>query len=191
VIFSHDTEHSLLCLVDLVNTSPSRSDSEGLPNRDALCEFVRRHEVSEVDDVTDADVEAVRRIRTRLGEVFEASDPKAAAELLNALLSTAPSTPRLTDHDGHNWHVHYFQPGARVADHLAVDGSMALAQVVAAGELDRLRICEAPDCTQVLVDLSRNRSKRYCDARTCGNRLHVAAYRERQRAAAPRASATA
>jgi predicted RNA-binding Zn ribbon-like protein len=35
----------------------------------------------------------------------------------------------------------------------------------------------------VLVDLSRNRSKRYCDSRTCGNRLHVAAYRERQRAA--------
>jgi predicted RNA-binding Zn ribbon-like protein len=33
----------------------------------------------------------------------------------------------------------------------------------------------------VLVDLSRNRSKRYCDSRTCGNWLHVAAYRARQK----------
>ena len=90
--------------------------------------------------------------------------------------------PRLTDHDGYDWHIHYFTPGASLADHLALDCGMALAQVIAAGETERLRRCEAPDCDQVLVDLSRNRSKRYCDARTCGNRLHVAAYRERQRA---------
>jgi predicted RNA-binding Zn ribbon-like protein len=80
--------------------------------------------------------------------------------------------------------VHYFAPGAALADHLAVDCGMALAQVIASGERERLRRCEAPDCDQVLVDLSRNRSKRYCDARTCGNRLHVAAYRERRRSAA-------
>ena len=79
--------------------------------------------------------------------------------------------------------MHYFAPGAPLAEHLAVDCGMALAHVVTLGEVERLRVCEAPDCDQVLVDLSRNRSKRYCDARTCGNRLHVAAYRERQRAA--------
>jgi predicted RNA-binding Zn ribbon-like protein len=56
--------------------------------------------------------------------------------------------------------------------------------VLAAGERERLRLCEAPNCQQALVDLSRNRSKRYCDARTCGNRLNVAAYRERKRSAA-------
>jgi predicted RNA-binding Zn ribbon-like protein len=92
-------------------------------------------------------------------------------------------TPRLTDHDGYDWHVHYFAPGASLAEHLTIDCGMALAHVVASGERERLRRCEAPDCDQVLVDLSRNRSKRYCDARTCGNRLHVAAYRQRQRAA--------
>ena len=58
---------------------------------------------------------------------------------------------------------------------------MALAFVIAAGEWHRLAICATPDCDRVLVDLSRNRSKRYCDARTCGNRLHVAAYRARQK----------
>jgi predicted RNA-binding Zn ribbon-like protein len=101
--------------------------------------------------------------------------------LVNELVSTTPTTPHLTDHDGHDWHVHYFAPGARLADHLAAELGMALAFVVAAGELDRLRICEAPDCARVLVDLSRNRCRRYCDSRTCGNRMHVAAYRARQR----------
>jgi predicted RNA-binding Zn ribbon-like protein len=48
-------------------------------------------------------------------------------------------------------------------------------------ETNRLRVCEAPDCNAVLIDLSRNRSKRYCDARACGNRLNVAAYRARKR----------
>jgi len=61
---------------------------------------------------------------------------------------------------------------------------MALARVISDGELDRVRRCAADDCDHVLVDLSRNRSKRYCDSRRCGNRLHVAAYRERRRAAA-------
>ena len=46
-------------------------------------------------------------------------------------------------------------------------------------EADRLRRCEAPDCEAVFVDLSKNRSRRYCDTGNCGNRQHVAAYRER------------
>jgi predicted RNA-binding Zn ribbon-like protein len=32
----------------------------------------------------------------------------------------------------------------------------------------------------VLVDLSRNRSRMFCDTGNCGNRQHVAAYRERR-----------
>jgi predicted RNA-binding Zn ribbon-like protein len=92
-------------------------------------------------------------------------------------------TPRLTDHDGFPWHLHYFAADASLAEHLRIECAMALAQLVASGERSRLSRCAAPDCERVLVDLSRNRSKRYCDARTCGNRLHVAAYRERRRAA--------
>ena len=43
--------------------------------------------------------------------------------------------------------------------------------------------CASPTCREVFLDLSRNRSRRYCDSRTCGNRLHVAAYRARKAAA--------
>lgn len=183
MIFTHDTEHSLVCIVDLVNSSPDVGDEEGLPDIAALETFVKRCDVSEVGPLDDTDLEAVRALRGQLYAVFLADDETAAAALVNTVIAEAPITPRLTDHDSYPWHMHYFTPGASLAEHLAVDGGIALATVIASGERDRLASCDAPGCDQVLVDLSRNRSKRYCDARTCGNRLHVAAYRERRKAA--------
>jgi predicted RNA-binding Zn ribbon-like protein len=56
--------------------------------------------------------------------------------------------------------------------------------VVRSGELRRLRICEYRDCSSVVVDLSKNRSRRFCDA-GCGNRAAVSAYRARKAAAQP------
>ncbi len=57
---------------------------------------------------------------------------------------------------------------------------MAFTDVVRAGELDRLKTCAADDCDDVVVDLSRNRSKRFCEG-GCGNRENVRAYRDRRR----------
>jgi len=56
---------------------------------------------------------------------------------------------------------------------------MAMIDVVRADELSRLRVCDYPTCSSVVLDLSKNRSKRYCDA-GCGNRAAVAAYRARK-----------
>lgn len=182
--FSHDVEHSLDIVVNLVNTDPVSGGSEGLPDAVALRNFIDAHEISDLDTVTDADLYAIRDLRLRLREVFLADGTSAAAAMVNELLRGAHLCPRLTDHDGYDWHIHYFAPGSAPAEHLLIDCGMALSFVVVAGEHERLQVCSAPDCQRVLVDLSRNRSKRYCDSRTCGNRLHVAAYRERQRAAA-------
>ena len=183
MLFSHDIEHSLACVVDLANTRATRSSEEQLGTLDDLRSFVERHELSEVGALTRTDLVAVQDLRGRVRPVFDAPDDARAAALVNDLVAGSPVTPRLTAHDGYPWHLHYFAPGASVAEHLAVDCGMALAHLVATGERERLSTCAAPGCENVLVDLSRNRSKRYCDARTCGNRLHVAAYRERRRAA--------
>jgi predicted RNA-binding Zn ribbon-like protein len=184
VTFAHDVEHSLEVVVDLVNTDPASCGEELLPDVATLREFVERHDVSDVGRLADADLTAVRAIRPMLRAVFLADSAQRSADLLNELFSTVTVSPRLTDHDHYPWHIHYFTPGAAVSEHLMIDGAMALAVVVTTGEHERLQACAAPDCSRVLVDLSRNRSKRYCDSRTCGNRLHVAAYRERRRAAA-------
>lgn len=182
----HDTEHALATIVELVNTraddsSGERPHADGLADLSTLQELVERREISEAGELTEDDLAAVRRLRERLHAVFTAPDERTAVDLVNQLVADGRTTPRLTDHDGWPLHIHYYAPGARVAEHLAADCGMALAFVLSSGERGRLAVCAAPDCERVLVDLSRNRSKRYCDSRTCGNRLHVAAYRARQR----------
>src|ERR687898_126616 len=184
VTFTHDVEHALSTVVDLVNTDPATGGEELLPDVAAVEAFVNQHAVSDVGVLTQDDVVAVHATRPRLRQVFLAESSRQAAILLNDLLSTHTVTPRLTDHDGYDWHIHYFVPGAALAEHLTTDGGMALAYVITAGEHERLQSCAAPDCNHVLVALSRTRPKRSCASRTCGNRLHVAAYRERRRAAA-------
>ncbi|WP_438488939.1 CGNR zinc finger domain-containing protein [Streptomyces sp. S186] len=187
MLITHDTRCALDAVVGLLNTAPE-GDSPGTPDSltdlAALAEFVRRNKISGVGSLGPGDLAAVRAVRARFAEVFAAGDDRTAAARLNTLVASAGTTPQLTDHDGYDWHVHYFAPGASVADHLAADGGMALAFILVAGERERLRRCEAPDCRHAFVDLSRNRSRRYCDSRTCGNRLHVAAYRARRREAA-------
>ncbi|MET9498502.1 CGNR zinc finger domain-containing protein [Streptomyces sp. NPDC006552] len=188
MLITHDTRCALDTVVDLVNTAPDSQapagTADGLASVAALGDFVAQHEISDVGVLTDRDLEMVRSVRAEFAQVFAATEPRRAATVINDLVAAAGTTPRLTDHDGYDWHVHYFAPGASVADHLAADCGMALAFFVVAGEQDRLRRCEAPDCRYAFVDLSRNRSRRYCSSRTCGNRLHVAAYRARRKEAA-------
>ena len=187
MLFTHDTEHALGTVVDLVNTGAVVAGQDHLPDLAALQSFVDRNGVSDVCDLDAADLEATLRLRDRFHELFQTpADTEGTVRRVNAIVGEARTSPHLTDHDGYDWHVHFFAPGSRLAEHLAAECGIALAYVVAAGELDRLRVCEAPDCARVLVDLSRNRCRRYCDSRTCGNRMHVAAYRARQRESAAR-----
>ncbi|MBT2897555.1 CGNR zinc finger domain-containing protein [Streptomyces sp. McG3] len=197
MLIPHDTRIALDTVVDLVNTAPENEppqddpshrlaggSEDGLADIAALYAFAERHLISGVGTLGEKDLTAVRDVRARFAEVFAAPDPRAAADLVNRLVAAAGTTPQLTDHDGYDWHVHYFAPDASIADHLAADCGMALAFIIVAGEQERLRRCEAPDCGHAFVDLSRNRSRRYCSSRTCGNRLHVAAYRARRKEAA-------
>jgi predicted RNA-binding Zn ribbon-like protein len=185
VTFSHDTEQALGTLVRLVNTLPEPgSQVDEMETVEDLNKFVHEREFSGVQDLDETDLDEVRALRHLFAPVFSTSSDAEAATMINAIIARGTSTPRLTNHDGHPWHIHYSRDGASLSCRITVECGIALAHVISAGERERLRRCEAPDCDAALIDLSRNRSKRYCDARTCGNRLHVAAYRERRRAAA-------
>jgi len=47
-------------------------------------------------------------------------------------------------------------------------------------DLSRLRVCAADDCDWLFLDDTRNRSRKWCDMSTCGNRAKVARYRRRR-----------
>jgi predicted RNA-binding Zn ribbon-like protein len=61
-----------------------------------------------------------------------------------------------------------------------VETAMAMVDVIRTGELSRLSLCADDRCRGLVLDLSRNRSRRFCST-TCANRNAVAAYRARSR----------
>lgn len=47
--------------------------------------------------------------------------------------------------------------------------------------LERIKICDNEDCRWVYYDESRNRVRRWCDDKMCGNLMKVRRFRERQK----------
>ncbi len=60
----------------------------------------------------------------------------------------------------------------------------SFAAMLAEGEPSRIRFCDNPSCLWVYYDDTRNRSKRYCDDKLCGNLMKVRRFRARKKAEA-------
>jgi len=175
VVFAHDTEVALTAAAELVNTD---ADGDELPDIDALDAFLTKWSWSGRRDHTEAELRQVRQLRPRL-RGFWNTDRDGVVEVANELLREYRALPQLVRHDEWDYHLHATTLDAPLVARMAVEAAMAMVDVIRTDELTRLRICEMSDCDDVLVDLSRNRSKRYCDL-SCSNRAAVAAYRSRQ-----------
>jgi len=174
MLFTHDTEVALGAAAAWVNTA---GDVEGLPDVAALDAFVAHWGWTGSRTHDRAELTAVRGLRPRLRRIWEL-DREAVVTLVNELLVEFQALPQLVRHDQWDYHLHATPGAAPLAARMAVEAAMAIVDMVRTDELDRLRICGNDDCSDVLVDLSRNRSKRYCDL-TCSNRAAVRAYRSR------------
>jgi predicted RNA-binding Zn ribbon-like protein len=181
VAFTHDTVQALLAAAELVN---SRQEPDGLRTTGDLDEFVARFGYSGRLDGDDAELDAVRAVRPVLRDLLT-RDRDDAALLVNDLLAREHALPRLVRHDGLDWHVHAVSDDAPLAVRLVVETAMAVLDVVRGDEMSRLAVCADETCDGVVVDLSRNRSRRFCST-TCGNRNAVSAFRARQRPPAGR-----
>jgi predicted RNA-binding Zn ribbon-like protein len=179
--FAHDTVIALAEAAALVNTLSDGVDE--LADRSGLDRFFERFPFSGKQSRTEEELAEVRQLRERLRTLWTAKDRTEAAAIVNELLREANAQPYLTKHDELDWHLHVTRPDAPLAQRIGAESAMGFLDLIRADDLDRLRICGADDCSDVLVDMSKNRSKRYCDTGNCGNRTNVAAYRARQRAA--------
>lgn len=179
MLFARDTEVALAAAAALVNTADG--DEEHLPDVAALDEFVTSWGWTGERTRNLAELRAVLQLRPRLREIWF-SDEERVVEIVNDLLRESHALPHLVKHaDWEGYHLHATPPHAPLATRMAVEAAMAFVDVVRSGELSRLRICDYPTCGNVVVDLSKNRSKRYCDS-GCGNRASVEAYRARKAA---------
>lgn len=178
MIFAHDTELALANAAALVNTG--LGETELLPDEAALDGFVTTWQWTGQRTHDRAELDAVLRLRSRLEPLWSMTKDEAAA-LVNALLRETNALPQLVKHDDWDYHLHATPPDAPLADRIAVEVALAFGDVIRTGQLDRLRRCSADDCGNVLVDLSKNQSRRFCST-VCANRTHVAAYRTRHAA---------
>jgi len=178
--FAPDTVDALEFAVVLCNTAPSasRSGEDELATPAQLTELLTENRYSGRVDGDDDELRDVHRTRDRLRRTWSL-DRDAAAHEVNAMLAEAHALPHLMRHDGFDWHLHATAQDAPLAERIRVEIALALVDVIRSDETGRLRVCAADDCDGLLLDLSRNGSKRFCSVR-CGNRMNMIAFRARK-----------
>jgi predicted RNA-binding Zn ribbon-like protein len=124
------------------------------------------------------ELDSVRAVRPILYDLLSA-DRDGAAQRINDLLVESGTIPQLVRHGKWDWHLHGVSTDANPATRIVVDTAMAMVDMVRDDEMSRLGICADATCEGIVLDLSRNRSRRFCST-ACGNRNAVAAYRARQ-----------
>ena len=180
MIFAPDTEVTLQWAATLVNTKPTVGAPETLNTVDDLLEHMAGWSWTGSMPDNDTDLAQVRRVRDRLRTLWDV-DVDQAVDIVNALLRDGRALPQLVIHEPFGWHIHGTDPDAPIAVRMAVDAAMAMVDVIRTDTLDRLRLCDREDCDNVLVDLTKNQSRKFCDT-ACANRAHAAAYRARKAA---------
>jgi predicted RNA-binding Zn ribbon-like protein len=175
MIFAHDTEVALQAAVELANSALEPDTLETVADLD---EFWAKFDYSGRRDGDRDELDAVRALRAELTTLLTA-DRDTAVDLVNAMLTEAHALPQLVRHGDWDWHLHAVATDAPLATRIAVETAMAMVDVIRSNEMSRLGVCADDGCGGIVLDLSRNRSKRFCST-ACGNRNAVAAYRARQ-----------
>ncbi|WP_286689216.1 MULTISPECIES: CGNR zinc finger domain-containing protein [unclassified Aeromicrobium] len=176
MVFAHDTEANLLAAVELAN---SAEEPDTLTSVAELDGYYERHGYTGRHDRDRAELDEVRALRATLRRLMTAELDEAVA-VVNDLLAAFPAQPRLVNHGPLGWHLHVVDDDRPLHERIALETAVAFSEVVTAGELSRFATCADDGCDGIVLDLSRNRSRRFCST-TCGNRHAAAEYRARQR----------
>ncbi len=127
------------------------------------------------------DHQRVREVIDDWLAIVDAPDADERARLLNAQMAQVAAYPRLTNHDGEGWHLHYRDDVQSLPYVLRAIISVGTSLHLVTRGMDRLGRCEASPCTNVVVDVTRNGRQRFCSVR-CANRAAVRRHRARTHA---------
>ena len=130
--------------------------------------------------VTAGDLALTRSFVTEWLGVVDAPDEATRAARLNAMLRAASAYPRITDHAGTGWHMHYRDPDLDLAGILRALLSVGTALHLTGRGMHRLGRCAVPECARPFADVSRTGRQRYCSP-ACANRDAVRRHRARVR----------
>ena len=125
------------------------------------------------------------QFREALYDIFSAvvehrAIPGNALALLNVMLMEAAEHGRLVYRDRRFvWEWMYMDC---YLDSLLWPIARAAADLLMSEEIDSVRLCAAEDCGWLFVDRTKNRRRRWCDMKVCGNRVKARRHYQRMRA---------
>lgn len=123
--------------------------------------------------------EAIYRILMAVAE----DQPVPADDLgiLNAELARALSHARVVPtSDGFAWD---WEDRPEALERVLWPVARSTAELLTSDELSRVRVCDHEQCLWLFVDESRNRSRQWCDMKTCGNRAKAKRHYQRRKVA--------
>jgi predicted RNA-binding Zn ribbon-like protein len=173
--------------LDLINSGHGRALGfpDLLEQRGWLERFLRHWSYAAAGGPSERERErlvALRRLLSRIVDALDDGESPSPADLaaLNRVLAARTVARELVESDGD------FQlrlvTRKRDWSWVLADIAASLADLVVAGEAERIKVCDNPDCRFAFYDATKNRSRRWCAQTTCGNRHKVRQFRVRQRA---------
>ncbi len=122
--------------------------------------------------------EVMFRILAACADLRPADETDVAA--LNVALSEALPHQRLVKTpDGFEWG---WVEDAEALGRIPWAAIRSAADLLTSPDLRRVRRCAGANCDWLFMDMSRNRTRRWCDMKGCGNRAKARRYYERHRA---------
>jgi predicted RNA-binding Zn ribbon-like protein len=112
----------------------------------------------------------------RLGEEIQKTDLNS----LNKILAKSPIVYRLESSDREYSFTQYSVNSG--IESILSDIASSFAEILVQGEAERIKTCENKDCRWIFYDISKNRSRKWCEGGTgCGNLMKVRRFRERNK----------
>ncbi len=126
-------------------------------------------------------------LREAIYRIFSAAAARRSPEpsdlaMLNAALKAMSMSQIIQANGGFVW---TWKEDEEALDRMVWPVVRSAAELLTSGELSLVRECASETCGWLFMDNSRNRSRRWCDMKSCGNRAKVRRYYHRRKASSP------
>lgn len=184
-----------LAFVNTLSARPTATPSERLVSYEALLDWAREEKLiasaaakrlaayarRHPQQAAGAVARAIE-LREALYGVVTALDAKRgpsapALETIARDLAAAYATGRLVLHEGT---LHWVSGGDDDLNRVLWEVARTVGRLVTSSRLAKVRLCAAEDCGWLFLDDTKNRSRRWCDMKLCGNREKLRRFRARQ-----------
>jgi predicted RNA-binding Zn ribbon-like protein len=185
-------DERVLAFVNTLSGRPTTAPVERLLSYDALVSWAQQQHVVSASVAERLQAQArkhphqaaqavarARELREALHSLLSAIDagrePGAAVlDTISAFVASAYAHGRLVPHDGA---LQWVSSADDEIDRVGWEMARAAGRLVVSHRLGRIRACAAGDCGWWFVDDTKNRSRRWCDMKICGNREKLRRFR--------------